>query len=171
MKKEVSNKEVSGGEQTQQSYVLDAVVKMSSYEDETTKEVREYVGMELVDPFGDEDFRDVSISPKWDDAREIFKFRAKKALRTAETVPFKVTLKVMSYDNKKKRTVTYPGLMGISPFDGRQIEFIVKGKRALVFDELARIALGLPLRHISSSDADEAFDAVFDAAAGVSSHE
>ena len=50
-------------------FVVDARFIMRSYEqtDKSGKTVKkEYVAFELVDPFGDEDFRDVALKAKWD---------------------------------------------------------------------------------------------------------
>ena len=127
---------------------LTAQIVSRSFTNEETKETLEYVSIELPDPFGDEDFRDIGITPKWKDAANVFKFYAKKALRTNPVVEFPVTIKPLSYRNKAKKQVTYPGIVGINPFDGREIEFRVKGKdkddkNVSIFNHLARIALGL----------------------------
>ena len=50
-----------------------AVVLMREFTDEN-KEKREYVSVEIPDLFGDADYTDVSICPKWDDANSVFKF-------------------------------------------------------------------------------------------------
>ena len=121
-----------------------AVVLMREFTDEN-KEKREYVSVEIPDLFGDADYTDVSICPKWDDANSVFKFYAKKALRTTDKIEFPIELRVGSYhSDKKRKDVTYPALFGISPFNGNEIEFKIKGKdNAAVFNELARKVLGI----------------------------
>lgn len=117
---------------------LQARILMRKFEDDETKEVHEYVAIELPDPFGDEDFRDIGIAPRWDDQKAIFKFKAKKALKTAEKVDFEIELKPVTYKNKEKKEVTYPGLICISPFDGRRLEFFVKGdNNRAIFNDVA----------------------------------
>ena len=128
---------------------LTAQILLRNFTNEETKEMFDYISIELPDPFKDEDFRDVPITPKWKDAGNVFKFYAKKALRTSDKVEFPVTIKPMSYVNKTtKKTVTYPGIVGVNPFDGREMEFRVKGKdkddkNVSIFNHLARIALGI----------------------------
>ncbi len=121
-----------------------AVILMREFTDEN-KEKREYVSVELPDLFGDADYADVSICPKWDDANSVFKFYAKKALRTTDKIEFPIELRVGSYhSDKKRKDVTYPALFGISPFSGKELEFKIKGKdKAAIFNELARNTLGI----------------------------
>ncbi len=121
-----------------------AVILMREFTDEN-KEKHEYVSVELPDLFGDADYADVSICPKWDDANSVFKFYAKKALRTTDKIEFPIELRVGFYhSDKKRKDVTYPALFGISPFSGKELEFKIKGKdKAAIFNELARNALGI----------------------------
>lgn len=123
---------------------LTAKILLRSYTKEDTKEVFDYVSVELPDPFQDPDFVDVAIAPKWRDTDSVFKFYAKKALRTTDVIEFPVEIKVLSYTNKSKKKVQYPGIVGISPFNNRELEFCVKGEsNQAIFDELARNYFGL----------------------------
>ena len=127
---------------------LTAKILLRNFTNEETKEVLDYVSIELPDPFNDEDFQDIAITPKWKDDGNVFKFYAKKALRTNPVVEFPITIKPLSYKNKAKKQITYPGIIGINPFDGREMEFRVKGKdkddkNVSIFNHLARKVLGL----------------------------
>lgn len=127
---------------------LTAKILLRNFTNEETKEKLDYVSIELPDPFDDEDFRDVGITPKWKDAGNVFKFYAKKALKTNDVVEFPVTIKPLSYTSKAKKKVTYAGIIGVNPFDGCEMEFRVKGKdkddrNVSIFNHLARKALGL----------------------------
>lgn len=129
---------------------LIARILMRDFTNEETKEKLDYVSIELPDPFNDEDFRDIGITPKWKDAGNVFKFYAKKALRTNDVIEFPVTIMPKTYVNKAKKQVTYPGIVGVNPFDGREMEFRVKGKdkddkNISIFNHLARKVLGLEL--------------------------
>lgn len=128
-------------------------VRISFKQFETDEgETKDYVATELIDPFDDEDFRDIGIAPKWTNDRPVFNFKAKKALKTQDSIIFPVTLKVCTYKRKDdKKLVSYPGLVGKSPFDGRPMEFVVKGENnRIIFDDIARDMLGL------RADPDEA---------------
>ncbi len=141
-------------QKTVTSKELIAKILIDSFETDE-KEMREYLAIRLPDPFGDEDFVNVAIAPKWEDDESVFKYYAKKALRTEPEIEFPVTLKVLEYKNKKKnKTVRYAGLIGISPFNGRELEFRIKSKeKAAVFTELAGKLLGLDISQ--SSEVDE----------------
>lgn len=132
-------------QETVEKLELKGVALLRTFTTDDTKEVREYVSVELPDPFGDVDFVDVAIRCKWDDVDAVFKYYAKKALRTTDKIEFPVTLQVLSYENtKKKKTVRYAGLIGISPFNGRELEFVVKNSdKKAVFTEIAGNLLGL----------------------------
>lgn len=132
-------------EQQQEAIKLQARILMREFEDEETNEVHEYVAVELPDPFGDEDFRDIGITPRWKDQAAIFKFKAKKALKTTDVIDFEIDLKPVTYKNKeKKKEVTYPGLVCVSPFDGRTLEFYVKGdNNRAIFSDISYDLLGL----------------------------
>ena len=123
---------------------LTAKILLRNYTKEDTKEVIDYVSVELPDPFLDPDFVDVAIEPKWRDVNSVFRFYAKKALRNAPEIEFSIEIKVLSYLNKAKKKVYYPGIVGVSPFNGRELEFRVKGENnQAIFDELARKHFGL----------------------------
>ena len=64
-----NNKTTTTAQDKPNELVADARFVMRSYEqtDKSGNTVKkEYVGFELVDPFGDEDFRDVALKAKWD---------------------------------------------------------------------------------------------------------
>ncbi len=121
-----------------------AVILMREFTDDN-REKREYVSVEIPDLFDDEDFRDIGICPKWDDQNSVFKYYAKKALRSTDRIEFPIELKVGTYhSDKKRKDVTYPALIGKNPFNGKELEFKIKGKdNSAVFNELARNFLGL----------------------------
>lgn len=130
---------------------LTAKITLDMFKNDQGEELA-FASTVIPDPFGDEDFLNVPITPKWKDAEIMFKFHAKKALRTSPVVEFPITIKPLSYKNKKNKTVTYPGIVGIDPFDGREKEFRVKiGKdknvfddtKSVIFNNLARRALGM----------------------------
>lgn len=132
---------------------LKAKITLETYTSIETGETIEFVSTVLSDPFDDPDFTNIGIRPKWDDADIMFKFYARKALRTNPVIEFPVTIKSLSYkDKKKNKTVTYPGIIGIDPFDGREKEFKIKIKKdkgifddrnSVIFNNLARAALGM----------------------------
>lgn len=135
-------------QKTVEKIELTAQILLRSFTDEETKKELDYVSVELPDPFGDEDFVDVAITPKWQNDEVMFKFYAKKALRKTDKVEFPVTIKALSYTAKDKKVITYPGIVGINPFSGRELEFRVKGKskddkNVVIFKNLARELLGL----------------------------
>jgi hypothetical protein len=132
-------------QQSEQVIKMKVRVTLKDVVKEDTKEKITYVSAELPDPFGDEDFRDVGIEPKWKDQQAIFKFKAKKALKLTDEIVFDVELKPLSYKIKNsKKTVTYPGLICYSPFDGRKLELQVKGEnQRAVFQDIAYDRLGL----------------------------
>lgn len=132
--------------ETSESPTFEMKARISIKQFETDEgEKKDYVATELTDPFDDEDFRDIGIAPKWDRDRPVFKFKAKKALKTHDDITFPVTLKICTYTRKDdKKLVSYPGLVGVSPFDGRPMEFVVKGENnRAIFDDIARDMLGL----------------------------
>lgn len=129
----------------EQTIKLKAKILLRNYVKEDTNESVDYVSVELPDAFGDEDYVDIPIAPKWKDADSVFKFYARKALKTTDELEFPVEIKVLSYLSKKtKKKVYYPGIVGVSPFNGRELEFRVKSEsNQAIFDELARNIFGL----------------------------
>lgn len=129
-----------------QRFVMQAQVIVNSFKGDDGLD-HEYVAIELIDPFSDPDFVHVPIVPKWKSDSAVFKFHAKKALRLTDVIPFDVELQARSYKNKNGKTVTYPALIGKSPFENRMLEFSVKGDRDsekhAVFSYLANNLLGL----------------------------
>lgn len=146
-------------------FVVDARFIMRSYEqtDKSGKTVKkEYVAFELVDPFGDEDFRDVALKAKWDKYDDksnrllrpdrvfgLMKYFARKALRQNPEVPVKVTIKPVTYkSNRSGVMVTYPAMFAAPTFvdleDERSVEVVVKGAdESNTFNFLAGKKLGI----------------------------
>lgn len=106
---------------------------------------RRAVTVSLPDPFDDEDFVNVGISPRWDSAKGHLDYYGKKALRSAPEVEFNVEIRITTYySKKKKRNVTYAGIFGKSPFaPDYEIEFAVKERYSSVFRDLANSRLGI----------------------------
>lgn len=129
----------------EQTIKLNAKILLRNYIKEDTNETVDYVSVEMPDAFGDEDYRDIAIAPRWKNDESVFKFYARKALKTTDELEFPIEIKVLSYLNKKtKKKVYYPGIVGKSPFNGRELEFRVKSEsNQAVFDELARNIFGL----------------------------
>lgn len=156
--------------------VVDARFVMRSFpsKDENGKEVeREFLSFELIDPFDDEDFRDIALKAKWDkydDKNRLVRpdrvfgymsYYAKKALKTNAEVRVKVTIKPVSYTSKKtKEVVTYPAMFAAPTFveleDERPVEIVVKGaNNANIFGLLAGKALGIKFAPREPSDDDD----------------
>lgn len=116
-----------------------ATVSMGEFYDEDAKESRQYVSCTLENPFQDEDFVNIRISPKWKSLKGTFEFKAKKVLRTQESFEIEGVIKVGSYYSKrKKRKVTYPAMFVNNPFGDGTIEFGIKREEdAAVFAMLA----------------------------------
>ena len=80
----------------------------------------------LPDPFGDPDFVDVTVCPKWANSGGIFKYRAKKALRSVSALYFPIVVTpVTFYSKKAKRELTIAGLFAKNPFADGFLEFHV----------------------------------------------
>ena len=116
-----------------------ATVSMGEYYDETTREMRSYVSVVLKNPFDDEDFTDVRITPKWRNVKGTFDYSAKKLLRSRDEFEIDGEIKLAQYYSKrKKRKVTYPGMFVQNPFGEGPLEFGVKREEdASVFSMLA----------------------------------
>ncbi len=141
--------------------VADARFITRSYKNKDGED-KEYVAFEFVDPFHDEDFRDVALKAKWDKYDEktnrlvrpdrVFgwmTFYARKALRQAAEVRVKVTIKPVTYKSKRTgQMVTYPSIFAQPTFlpleDERPVEVVVKdANRYNDFLLLAGQALGI----------------------------
>lgn len=84
------------------------------------------VVFKLPDPFGDPDFTDVTVCPKWANSGGIFKYRCKKALHNASELLFPVVVTpVTFYSKKAKRELTIVSLFAKNPFADGFIEFHV----------------------------------------------
>lgn len=152
--------------------IVDAHFVMRSYEGKDGKTV-EYVAFELIDPFKDEDFRDVALKAKWDkydDNNRLVRpdrvfgymtYYAKKALRTSPEVPVKVKISSVTYKSKKtNEQVTYAAMFAMPTFaeleDERPVEVVVKGAtQNNIFGLLASKALGIKLLPKNELDPDD----------------
>ena len=148
--------------------VVDARFVMRSFEQDGKEQ--EFLSFELIDPFNDEDFRNIALKAKWDKYDEknrlvrpdrvfsCMKFYAKKALRTSDEIPVKVTIKPVTYKNKKtSKMVTYAAMFAEPTFveleDERPVEIVIKGAdNNNIFSLLAGKALGIA---VSSKDDDD----------------
>ena len=150
---------------------VDARFIMRSFDN--NGKAQEYLSFELIDPFNDEDFKDIALKAKWDrydDHNRLvrpdrvfgyMKFYAKKALRTNPEVRVKVTITAVNYKNKKTgQMVTYAALYAEPTFaeleDERPVEVVVKGAdQNNIFGLLAGKALGI---HVTPKDNDDPED-------------
>ncbi len=166
-------------EQVQQEVkelVVDAHFIMRSFDSTDSNgnsSENEYVAFELIDPFNDEDFRNVALKAKWDkydDKNRLVRpdrvfgymsYYAKKALRTNPEVRVKVTIKPVNYKSKKTgKMVTYPGIFAEPTFvelaDERPVEMVVKGaKYNNIFGLLSGQALGIKFASKVEMDAED----------------
>ncbi len=156
--------------------VVDAHFVTHSFEakdDSGKTETRDYISFELKDPFNDEDFRDIALKAKWDrydDKNRLVRpdrvfgymtYYAKKALKTTDEVPVKVTIKPVKYKSKRSgEMVTYPAMFAEPTFaeleDERPVEVVVKGaNNANIFGLLASKALGIKFTPRDNADDDD----------------
>lgn len=162
----MANKAIAQEQSTIDELVVDARFVMRSYErkdkDGRVIDKQEYVSFELIDPFNDEDFTDVVLKAKWDrydDKNRLVRpdrvfgymtYYAKKLLRTVPEIPVKVTIRPVSYINKKKEKVVYAGMFAAPTFvelDGeRDVEVMAKlAQDNNIFGLLAGKALGITI--------------------------
>ncbi len=152
--------------------VVDAHFVTRTFTGKDGKE-NEYVSFELIDPFDDEDFRDVALKAKWDkydDNNRLVRpdkvfgymsYYAKKALRTQEDVKVKVTIKPVTYKSKKtNELVTYAAMYANPTFveleDERPVEVVVKGAtQNNIFGLLAGKKLGIKVTGKTDIDPDD----------------
>lgn len=169
-----NNKTTTAVQQDVTELVVEARFVMRSY-DQTDKSgntvKKEYVGFELVDPFGDEDFRDVALKAKWnkyDDKSNrlvrpdrvfgLMKYFARKALRQNPEVRVSVTIRPVKYKSKRSgEMVTYPAMFAAPTFvdleDERPVEVVVKGAdEANTFNFLAGKMLGISFTQREPAD-------------------
>lgn len=154
--------------------VVEARFVMRSYEqtDKNGNTVeKEYISFELVDPFGDEDFRGVALKAKWDKYDEktnrlvrpdrvfgLMKYFARKALRQNPEVRVSVTIRPVKYKSKRSgEMVTYPAMFAAPTFvdleDERPVEVVVKGAdEANTFNFLAGKRLGISFTQREPAD-------------------
>lgn len=154
----------------------DARFVMRSYEqkdDNGNKKEVEFVSFELIDAFGDEDFKDIALKAKWDkfdDKNRLVRpdrvfgymsYYAKKVLRTEPEVRVKITITPVRYKSKKTGDmVTYPAMYAAPTFlelaDERPVEVVVKGaNNANIFGLLAGKALGIKFSPRENPDEEE----------------
>ena len=172
-----NNKTPTAVQQDVTELVVEARFVMRSYEqtDKNGNTVeKEYISFELVDPFGDEDFRGVALKAKWDKYDEktnrlvrpdrvfgLMKYFARKALRQNPEVPVKVTVKPVKYKSKRSgEMVTYPAMFAAPTFvdleDERPVEVVVKGAdEANTFNFLAGKRLGISFTQRELSDYED----------------
>lgn len=168
----MANKITTPENETVKELVVDARFIMRSFKakDGTDKE---YVSFELMDPFKDEDFRDIALKAKWDkydDNNRLVRpdrvfgymtFYAKKALRTAPEFRVKVTIKPVTYKSKKTGEMVTCAAMYAEPTfveleDERPVEVVVKGAdNNNIFGLLASKALGIKFSGKGELDPDD----------------
>ena len=173
-----NNTQTTAAEQLKE-LVVDARFVMRSFpsKDDNGKDVeREFLAFELIDPFNDEDFRDIALKAKWDkfdDKGRLLRpdgvfgymsYYAKKALRKAAEVPVKVTIKPVRYrSSKTKEYVTIPAMYAAPTFveleDEKPVEVVVKGaNNANIFNLLAGKALGIKFTSRNTDEGDIGLD-------------
>lgn len=154
--------------------IVDARFVLRSFQAEDKTE-HEFLAFELIDAFKDEDFRNIALKAKWDkfDPKtgklvrpdRVFgymSYYAKKALKTSPEVRVKVTLKPVTYKNKKtSKMFTYVGMFADPTFielkDEKPVEVVVKGANDRnTFELLAGKALGV--KYTSNDDEADDYD-------------
>ncbi len=169
----MANKATAQTTEEVKELVVEAHFVMDSYEqtDSNGKKVdKEFVAFKLIDPFNDEDFREISLKAKWDkydDKNRLVRpdrvfgwmsYYAKKALRNNPDVKVKVTIKPVTYKSKHSgKMVTYAGMFVDPTFveleDERPVEVVIKGAaNGNTFMLLAGKALGISLTDKDDSD-------------------
>lgn len=140
----------------ERAFVVAGKTFWNNYTRKDTNEKVDFLSTILPDPFNDEDFRDVSIRPKWENSGGIFNYKAKKALRGCEYIPFPVVVKpVTFYSSRAKKTLTVAGIFIANPFGKGFVEFSVKNKGdAAVFAMLAAERWSMSL-DVPATDDDE----------------
>ena len=169
-----NNKTTTAVQQDVTEVVVEARFVMRSY-DQTDKSgntvKKEYVGFELVDPFGDEDFRDVALKAKWDKYDDksnrlvrpdrvfgLMKYFARKPPRKNPEGRGSVTIRPVKYKSKRSgEMVTYPAMFAAPTFvdleDERPVEVVVKGAdEANTFNFLAGKRLGISFTQREPAD-------------------
>lgn len=107
------------------------------------------VACKLPDPFGDPDFIDVTVCPKWANSGGIFKYRAKKALRSVSELRFPIVVTpVTFYSKKAKRELTIAGLYAKTLLPTATWSFMYiyrfrKSKRKRLFSPCSRPRSGI----------------------------
>lgn len=140
----------------ERAFVVAGKTFMDNYKRKDTNEKVDFVSTILPNPFNDEDFCNVSIRPKWENSGGIFNYKAKKALRGCEYIPFPVVVKpVTFYSSRAKKTLTVAGIFIANPFGKGFVEFSVKNKGdAAVFAMLAAERWSMSL-DVPATDDDE----------------
>lgn len=104
-----------------------AIVGTGSFLDETTHEVREYVSVQLVNPFPTDEGGEFRLVPKWKSDKGLFTLQARRRLKTGDNFEIVGEVTKNSYFSKKqKRVVTYPALYFQNFYAPGNIEMKVK---------------------------------------------
>lgn len=144
------------------TFVVAGVTYLDSYKDRNTGVKVVTVESRLPDPFGDPDFIDVSIMPKWANSGGLFRYRSKKALREVSKIEYPVIVTpVTFYSKKAKKELTIAGLFIKNPFDEGYIEFHVHVRGganmqedAAVFSSLVSARWNVLLDELPGADED-----------------
>ncbi len=143
-KKQVQNQTANEVQNQPNVITITGIMRLYEYSNDDGQ-IRSAVTVSLPDPFGDPDFVNIGISPRWDSAKGHLEYYGKKALRSVPEVEFNVEVRPTTYySKKKKRNVTYAGVYGKSPFaPDYEIEFAVKERYSSVFRDLVNPRLGI----------------------------
>lgn len=143
-KKQVQNQTANEVQNQSKTITIMGIMRLFEFPSDDGQ-TRSAVTVSLPDPFGDVDFINVGISPRWDSAKGHLDYYGKKALRSVPEVEFNVEIRATTYYSKKKKcNVTYAGVFGKSPFaPDYEIEFAVKERYSSVFRDLANPRLGI----------------------------
>lgn len=140
------------------TFVVAGVCRMESFKDkDDIKQSR--VSVRLVDPFDDEDFKNIEITPKWANSGGLFKYHAKKKLRETSELSFPVYITpVTFYSKKADQQFTIPGIFVPSLHTDGLVEFQIRpGFKGAPSEELAVFrSLVATLWHFEFSDLPEA---------------
>lgn len=119
------------------------------------------VSSRLPDPFGDEDFIDVPIAPKWANSGGIFKYLMTKALKEMPRLEYPVIVTPITFYSKKaKKELTIAGMFIKNPFGDGYIEFQVHEpqrdqEKAAVFAMLVSARWQMQLDVIPTDDDED----------------
>ena len=120
------------------TFVVAGVCRMESFKDKDYVK-QSCVTVRLLDPFDDEDFTSIEITPKWANSGGLFKYHAKKKLREESELRFPVFITPITFYSKKaEQELTIPGIFVPSLYSDGYVEFQIRpGFKGAPSEELA----------------------------------